>query len=318
MRQDPTVKLATMTRRPLLERGVTLVELMIALAIGLLIVLVVTSAYMSGIGSQRAQTDITRLEESARFGFDLLARSIRRAGYRDVFRSSPPTPFCADKRVAFSSAGTAIRASNDDTTVDLGGGVSANVLNKSDTIRVRYYGEDNPATPGTPDGAVLDCLGNAVGRNTLVQDTIYVAADAANGNEPSLFCNTDNPAANPKNMALIPGIESMQLLYADENVDETLPKRYLPPDPDKLDKDRQENGMGGLVISFIVRTREPTGSDRSAKTFSHFGKAYAGEPPVAPAGDGGSVFTSPTDGRVRLLFSNYVSLRNSIYCGGTP
>ena len=71
MREDQPVKHAIMTSRPILQRGVTLVELMIAMAIGLLIVLVVTSAYMSGIGTQRAQTDMTRLEESARFGFDL-------------------------------------------------------------------------------------------------------------------------------------------------------------------------------------------------------------------------------------------------------
>lgn len=317
MRQDPPVKPITNPRRPILQRGVTLVELMIALAIGLLIVLVVTSAYMSGIGAQRAQTDIARLEESARFGFDMIARAIRRAGYRDIFPNSEPTPFCAAKGVAFASAGTAIRASNDDATLDLGGGVTENVLNKSDSIRVRYYGEDRPAAPGTPDGAVLDCLGNAVARNTLVQDTIYVAADAANGNEPTLFCTTDNPTANPKTMALIPGIESMQMLYADENDADTKPKRYLPPDPTKLDAIRQENGIVGLIVSFVVRTREATGSDRGAKTFSHFGAAYAGDPPVAPAGDLGSVFTSPTgtDGRVRLQFSNYISLRNSVYCG---
>lgn len=316
MCQDALVKRLTMTRMHTLQRGVTLVELMIALAIGLLIVLVVTSAYLSGIGTQRAQTDITRLEESARFSFDLIARAVRRAGYRDIFADNPPMPFCADKRNTFASVGTAVSATNDDATVDLGGGVSANVVNNSDTIRVRYYGEDSPATPGTPDGVVLDCLGNAVARNTLVRDTIYVAADAANNGEPTLFCNTDNPSANPKNLALIPGIESMQLLYADENDDETKPKRYLPPDPTKLDANRQENGVGGLIVSVVVRTPGPTGSDRSAKTFSHFGAAYAGDPPIAPAGDGGSVFTSPTatDGRVRMQFSNFISLRNAIAC----
>ena len=38
-------------------KGFTLIELMVALAIGLLVTLVVLQAYLSGLGTQRAQTD---------------------------------------------------------------------------------------------------------------------------------------------------------------------------------------------------------------------------------------------------------------------
>lgn len=305
-----------MTSRHLPQRGVTLVELMIALAIGLLIVLVVTSAYLSGIGTQRAQTDMTRLEESARFSFDLLSRAIRRAGFRNT-NSVPSTarPFCATD---VSTAGSEFRATNDPVTVDLGGGVSANVLNKSDTITVRYYGEDDPTAPGTPDGVVLDCLGNAVGRGgkpdgTPVQDTIYVAADPANGNEPTLFCNTDNPAANPKNLALIPGVESMQILFAESG--DTI-NRYIHAnnDPAVVDKNPALDDVRGMLVSLIVRTPSTTGSDRSAKTFNHFGDNYA----AAAAGDTGATFTGAADGRVRLHFANFVALRNVPNCPVVP
>lgn len=305
-----------MSRTRTLQQGVTLIELMIALAIGLLIVLVVTSAYMSGIGAQRAQTDLTRLEESARFGFDLLSRSIRRAGFRDTHSSYPPgyvgkafpdgyVGSVANEFCATTPTGSAIGGTNDPTTVDLGGGVTANVVNNSDTITVRYYGQDNPAHTAA-DGAVLDCLGNAVRRGSLVQDRIYVAADAANGGEPTLFCSTDNPAANPKNLALIPGIESMQLLFAEDTDLDTVPNRYVPfnaapnvPDPDDV---------RGVLVSLVVRTPNATGSDRIAKPVKHFGDDYAA------VNDAGSVFPGSADGRTRLHFANYISLRNFPIC----
>lgn len=304
MKQD------TMTSRFCLQRGVTLIELMIALAIGLLIVLVITSAYMSGIGAQRAQTDITRVEESARFGFDLLSRAIRRSGFRDV-ASAYPVGYVGNRAQEFCATeptGSAIRATNDATTVDLGGGVSANVLNNSDTITVRYYGEDNPAHTDA-DGVVLDCLGNAVRRGTLVQDTIYVAADPANNNEPTLFCNTDNPAvALPadRNLALIPGVESMQLLYAEDTDGDTIANRYVP-----ANKLTSIDDARGILVSLVVRSPNVTATDRAAKTFRHFGTDYD----EAAANDAaGGTFTGAADGRVRLQFSNFISLRNFPVC----
>lgn len=307
-----------MTSRPFLQRGVTLVELMIAVAIGLLVVLVVTSAYMSGIGTQRAQTDMTRLEESARFGFDLLSRAIRRSGFRDV-TSAYPVAYVGTRAQEFCGTdptGSAIRASNDADTVDLGGGVSANVyqnpadLNYSDTITVRYYGQDNPAHTGA-DGVVLDCLGNAVRRGggkpdgTPVQDTIYVAADPANNNEPTLFCSTDNPAG-PGNLALIPGVETMQLLYAEDTDGDTVANRYVP-----ANKLTAIDDVRGILVSFVVRTPQATGSDRSAKTLRHFGNDYDA---VTAQDTAGGTFTGAADGRVRLQFSNFISLRNYPVC----
>lgn len=298
-----------MTCRLFLQHGLTLVELMIALAIGLLIVLVVTSAYMSGIGTQRAQTDMTRLEESARFGFDLLSRAIRRSGYRDV-TSAYPVGYVGTRAQEFCGTdpiGSALRATNDATTVDLGGGVTANVLNNSDTITVRYYGQDKPDHTAA-DGVVLDCLGNPVRRGTLVQDTIYVAADPTNNNEPTLFCNTDNPAApaGSRNLALIPGVETIQILYAEDTDGDTIANRYAP-----ANKLTSIDDVRGMLVSLIVRTPNATGSDRSAKTLQHFGNDYD----YAAAQDaGGGTFTGAADGRVRLQFSNYISLRNYPLC----
>jgi len=298
------------------QRGFTIVELMVAMTIGLLIGLVVFAAYTSSIGTQRAQTDITRLEESARFGFDLVARAVRRAGFRDT-TSAYPLTYAGQRAKEFcstDSTGAEIRATNDPANVDLGGGATEVVINSSDTITIRYFGQDNPAHD-KPDGVVLDCLGNAVRRGgdkadgSPVQDIIYVAADAANNGEPTLFCKTDNPNAGVNNnLALIPGVESMQLLYAEDTDGDTVANRYVPSN-----KVTSWDDVRGVLVSFVVRTPNATGSDRTSKTFLPFGPDYDATGNEDTAGGG---FTSPTatDGRVRLQFSNYISLRNFSVC----
>lgn len=298
------------------HRGFTLVELMVAMTIGLLIGLVVFAAYSSGLNTQRAQTDLTRLEESARFGFDLVSRAVRRAGFRNVLTVYPAAyvgqtakQFCASGPV-----GSAFSATNDAATVDLGGGVTANVLNNSDTITVRYYGQDNAAHTAA-DGVVLDCLGNAVRRGTLVQDTIYVAADPTNDNEPTLFCSTDNPAipvGAPRNLALVPGVETLQMLYAEDRDDDTVANRYVPANKiGNPGRDGNFDDVRGVLVSLIVRTKNATGTDRSARTLRHFSDDYS---PSAMEDTAGGDFTTPTDGRTRIHFANYAAARNFPVC----
>ena len=63
------------------ESGISLVELLIAMVIGLLVLLAVSQAYITGIGAQRSQTDVSRLNETGRFAFLHLSNAIQRAGF---------------------------------------------------------------------------------------------------------------------------------------------------------------------------------------------------------------------------------------------
>ena len=122
---------------PSREKGFSLIELLVALAIGLLVTLVVMQAYLSGLGTQRAQTDLGRAQESSRFAFDLLARSLRKAGYRNP--KAQGTAFCPGPNVR-------LVASNDPSAITSATfGTNATIVNNSDAILVRYYGEGIPA-----------------------------------------------------------------------------------------------------------------------------------------------------------------------------
>lgn len=290
------------------QRGLTLIELMVAMTIGLLIGLVVTQAYISGVNTQRSQNDMTRLQESARFAFGLLTKEIRNAGYRNTYTpGSGAQEFCRT-----SAAGTAVEGANDPATLNLGEGVTATILNTSDSITVRYYGEDD-AAGAAADGAVLDCLGNPVRRSTLVVETLYVAADPANNNEPTLYCSTRTSVAGgalsaPTVTPMIPGIETLQLLYGDDTDVDGVVNRYIPYN--KVAASSTPDNANSVMVSFVVRSQSPIKADNAAQTFDLFGATYAANKGT----DTGSTFAAPADSRVRLPFSSVIAMRNFPRC----
>lgn len=62
------------------QRGVTLIELLIALAFGLVLILATMSVYMANNQTFRQVENLSRLNENARIAFELLGREFREAG----------------------------------------------------------------------------------------------------------------------------------------------------------------------------------------------------------------------------------------------
>ena len=78
-------------RRLRQQAGVTLVELMISLAIGLVIALAVTMAYVAVRGTATATDAVSRINEDGKLALDMIAREIQMAGtYPAAFTDPPP------------------------------------------------------------------------------------------------------------------------------------------------------------------------------------------------------------------------------------
>ena len=318
------------------QTGASLVELMVALGISLLITLVIMTAYMGGISTQRSQSDMTRLQESARFAYLLIDKELLKSGYRDPnsFPNSttgiPPLPFCVENMTG--SAGANLLPQNDPTSVTLGDSSTVTVSNRSDSLLVRYYGDDIasgvPENAPTPDPGIVDCLGNIVGQATLgtgtgqvpnfagqatlVEDTLYVAADANNNNEPSLFCSSttrvQGVVTRTSTVALVPGVESMQFLFGDDTNSDSQVDRYVT-----AANISSTFNVLNVIVSLIIRSQNQVENTSNQRVFNHFGNDYAASN-TSPNGDTGSVFTSPTDKRTRMQFSSVVALRNYPTC----
>lgn len=62
-------------------KGVTLVELMVAMVIGLLIVLAIGSVYIGNKNTYRTSESVARLQEESRFALMSIRYSLQHAGY---------------------------------------------------------------------------------------------------------------------------------------------------------------------------------------------------------------------------------------------
>jgi len=62
------------------QRGVTLIELMVSMVLGLLLVLGVISVYVTNQQAARTNEGLARLQESGRIAFELMSRELRQAG----------------------------------------------------------------------------------------------------------------------------------------------------------------------------------------------------------------------------------------------
>ena len=71
----------TTSGRPPKQSGFTIIELLIAAAIGLFMTAIIAGLFINMRGSFRYQEDFSRLQENGRFAMEAIARDIRMAGY---------------------------------------------------------------------------------------------------------------------------------------------------------------------------------------------------------------------------------------------
>lgn len=175
--------------------GFTLVELMISMTLGLILLLIIGTAFVSSRQAFREQEDNARIQESGRFALEFIGRNIKQAGHVEV-------PFDGFK-VTFE--GTAINGTN--------GAAGA-----ADTVTVQY------------DGAIgdQDCMGSGVAANTIVQN--YFNLDAANA---ELRCQGTSaivptaPGAPPAGAVLLENVEDLQILYGIDTTGEQSVDQYV-------------------------------------------------------------------------------------------
>ena len=158
-------------------RGLTLIELMIAIALGLILVAVVIQVYVGSKATYNKQEDLSRLQENGRVALDVIGRAVRISGFKSNPSAVYSTIFPVTAQAIVGTAGAP--------------------GNSSDSLIIRFQGSGNGLGASTsPDGSVVDCLGVARDSNVMNYNQLYIANDPATG-RPGLFCDTsDNGAAD--------------------------------------------------------------------------------------------------------------------------
>lgn len=219
------------------QSGLSLVELLIGIALGLLLTAAALSSLLVSREAYRTTDTLSRVQENARFAIQELARAVRIAGYRDPANGLAPEPFFADACGAF-----------DPCTADGGG-------NDSDRIAVML-------DPPPDDGTDTDCVGNGVEADAVIANVYYIQVS---GGISSLMCRGyDVVAGNWAGSAqpLVDGIDTMQVLYG--LMDNGGLTEYVSAD-------RVDNWLrvGAVRIGLLVSTgQEVGGSDLAMREYT--------------------------------------------------
>jgi type IV pilus assembly protein PilW len=149
------------------QLGLSLIELMVAVVIGLILIGGLIQVYLSSKQSYNAQEQLARMQESGRFAMDLITRDLRRAGYwggdvvaLDSFDGSNPVPVPPAHACGTSNEwGRMIRwrVSGLNNT-NAGYDCASDYLGDTDILAVRYAGFDiidiDTTTTPLPAGAL--------------------------------------------------------------------------------------------------------------------------------------------------------------------
>ena len=212
-----------MTRRPTSRRrpaaaGFTLIEMMVALAIGLAVVGALIAAYLASFASGRHTDATVQITEDAALALNVMRQQVAQAGFSQphgagggglVLHAFPAIVGCAAAN--FADLKVAILAPDNCKPGDPDAAAS-------DSLEVAYEGSvlpgkaSNGILGGSGGAQPLDCLGNsfakthddATGDDYWLNDSKFYVADG------SLYCHGPGNAAGA---ALVQNVEALQVTY---------------------------------------------------------------------------------------------------------
>jgi len=334
-------------RRP---HGFSIIELMVAATIGLILTMLIGQIFINSRQIFSSTDNLSRLQENARYTLTTLTRAIRLASHKtdpriprnDVIASGASGAGSTDDMGAFRTLDT-LRGWEAGTS-----GSPASGLPDSFTVRFQGSG-DGLGTATSADGTVQDCAGRKVDAVTssyafpdlrnpidapdakIVVNTYLIQADPNNNNEPTLFCNTVTPTSYPASLttqvsqtctpsatclALIPGVESMQILYGEDQVGPLGAPSSLSPDGSidrwvPADSVANWNNVLSVRISILMRTDDRVANVPTAASTAYTLNGTATYPTAVgvPLSTGGVATVSP-DTRLRRTFTTVIDFRN--------
>lgn len=294
------------------QHGLSLIELMIAMALGMAVVLAALALLGAARVNYVAVTDGALVQDSGRYALEVLGRSIRQANYvphehaafanfsaLDASRLEPGVSGLDNHRPGNRTAALCEVQANSDN-------------HGSDVLVLRYFG--SPPEHQAESG-ILNCAGFAVAAPTApvqiatIDDAelqrdwsiFYVAKDSSG--EPELRCKYVAKDSGWNSVALVRGVEAFQVLYGIADTATGAPVQYrnaaqiLP---------QQWRQVTAVRVALLIRGEQASADTTPAAGYALFGAAYNN--PL----DHGTVITRlKPPNRKRKLFQSTIQLRNA-------
>lgn len=173
------------------HRGFTLVELIVALAIGLIVSAAALQLFTGGLMTSRMQDASAELQDSGIFGVEYMARDIRLANYGNtnnpVLNSTTPMG-----GVVLTSGETGANLPLKDVSAGLltKTGGSSNATGGSDQLTIQFIAPN----------AMLNCEGQKVEADKYIIQRYFLRQDGADGNL-ALACDANSPGSASASIA---------------------------------------------------------------------------------------------------------------------
>jgi type IV pilus assembly protein PilW len=305
-------------------RGLGMAELMVAMAVGLLVLLLAAAMLVASNRAYVAQADAAEVEEGGRYALEAIARAARQAAF--VNWDSGETGIGHDPTAAPRIAGlddhAVTRASN---AIDQ---PVAGAVNGSDVLALRFAG----AGAAGGDGSMTSCAGFSVGHAGEGWSIFYVAT-AATG-DAELRCKYRGAAGWGAD-AIVGGVDSFQVLYGLDTdappdglanlyvragVVQALDDALLLAGADAPARERDLRRkthwkrIASLKVGLVLHGHKRSPSPAGPAVYDLFGRAYADAQGASDVGTRISEAQLPEDlrARERRLFATTIVLRNRI------
>ena len=308
---------------PNAHAGYSLIEMMIAMVLGLILVAGMFTIYSTNIQSQANQQLLGRLQENGRYVLDIISRDIRRAGYFsgnvkvDLVGGSAGISMsqasCSDTNSTWSRMiGQPIFGLND-TNVGYDCIADADYL-RGDVLTVRYANSAEAATFSANRPYIRASLfGGRLFEGTdeplnsltvfpqstraIVAHTYFVGPTAdtcRDGNSiPGLFWKTIGDDGLPTTELLVAGIDNFQIQYGIDTTGDTSVNQYHNADTISSNAALEFNQVVAIKVWVLAGT----------------GCADIPVLKTANFAIGGETYTT-SDLAIRQLYSTTISLRN--------
>ncbi|GKT13653.1 PilW family protein [Acidovorax sp. SUPP2522] len=322
------------------QKGLTLIELMVAMVISLLIVLAAVAALVVSRQGFSSVDAASQLRDNGRFAVDLIQRLGVQAGYKDVRDAATPVPNSTagiESNPPPNVYGINNQKRSETNAWDESSNWGSAVGAGSDILVLRNQTSQLVPTATTSDQTMIDCMGVAptavpVDRYDRILSILHVGV--GQDGEPSLMCTHIGSTGSLEAEPLIRGVENFQVLYGVDGIGpnnatlpasaasspENGPERYLRADQITNTSNAAVSysnwrRVRSLRIGMVIRGPSGSAIDKSSQTLYPLGIAKGSSSGAIGSGladasnDPGTVFTS-SDGRLRQTVTFTVHLRN--------
>lgn len=271
------------------QRGLSLIELMIAMTLGVILLSGIIQVFLSSKQSYGLVMGQSQVLDNGRLAQHFIADAIRKSGY---WSDGWNRRYGSD--IGLSSGGYAgvfdasqyLWGRDNDAT-------DASVVDGSDQLFLRYNGDD--------DDSVANCIGQSIVASQLAIERYYLRAPGAGEGEASLVCETivlnidqasgdivGSATSVLRTQPLISGIESMQFLFGER--DGAGLRRQYRTASDVVDWRLVED----VRVAMLVASAEGAKTAASSEDYQLLDQTI----------------TSANDRRVRRVFSQVIASRN--------